>query len=168
MNDEIAVSPAPPVFKYIDSNVIVLLNGNEIPFDEYESEQQMPESSLLLSYWNENGWGDDTSSVYLAAPGVVIYSRVCEDHREASLHENVVDVPGLVLDLAGGVYVSWLAVQAYGPLFNGDCSQATRHSPTELFQTDALCISTFMPSSAQQKMVIKSPLLKTLFLRSNL
>ena len=91
-----------------------------MPFDEYE--YGMPESSVLLSCCNENGWGDGTSSVYLAAPGIVIYSRVCEDHREVSLHENVVDVPRLVLDLVGRMYVSWLAVEAYGPLFNGDFS----------------------------------------------
>ena len=113
-----------PLFKYVDKRVIVFLDGHEIPFDEYEYEYGMPESSVLLSCWNDNGWGADTSSVYLAAPGIVIYSRVCEDHREASLHENVVDVPGLVLDLVGRMYVSWLAVQAYGPLFNGDCSLA--------------------------------------------
>ena len=113
-----------PLFKYVDNRIIVFLEGYEIPFGEYEYEYGMPESSVLLSCRNEYGGVDDTSSVYLAAPGIVIYSRVCEDHREASLHENVVDVPGLVLDLVGRMYVSWLAVQAYGPLFNGDCSLA--------------------------------------------
>jgi hypothetical protein len=116
--DPLPSKPTPTVFEQEGDTVVVLIDGDEVEWGDYVDALH---GSLLLGFWNENGWGAGSDEVYLVAPGVVVESHVCDDSREQTLHENAADPAGIALDLLNSSEMTVaLAVDIYGPLFDGN------------------------------------------------
>lgn len=59
------------------------IDGEEVEWGDYVDE--VPSESLLLGFWNENGWGDGSDEVYLVAASLWTRSALLWRSRPGQL-----------------------------------------------------------------------------------